>query len=534
MTPANPWRFWWIALGTAWAFDLLFWDKLPGVSVPLWALLILGGVAYLSASEKVRPARAGFVLAVLALLLSVVSFWRAEPFTRFMNIALALGSLLLLAASFRKGYWPFYRLTDYLLAGARLIGGMLARPAVLLRSLFENNTAEEGPGSPLKALWRQTLPVLRGLLLALPVVIVLALLLSSADQIFEDWLNSLLSFLDLKRLPEYLFRGFYVIFILTSLLSGAYLHALLPQGDEKHPAERQDWLRPFLGWVESVVVLVSVNLLFAAFVIIQFQYLFGGQANINAAGYTYSEYARRGFGELVAVAVISLLLYTTLCAITRQDDRRRKVTFSILAGMLMTLVLVMLGSAYLRLSLYEQAYGFTRLRAYTHVFIIWLGLLLAALVVIEALSRRERLAIVLLVTAFGFTLSLAGLNVDGFIAAQNIERARAGEALDASYLSGLSSDAVPVMLNAFHSGGLPQQDKEALGRELTCRIVESFSQDDWAWPSFHLGEYQSGALLLRSQDALSDYRIIKTPVGYEISIRGGEPEACRPTFWDDF
>ena len=304
MMPANPWRFWWVALGTAWAFDLLFWGKQPGVSVPVWVLLILGGVASLAVGEKKRPARAGFVLAGLAVLLSVVSFWRAEPFTRFMNIVMALGCLLLLAASFRSGYWPYYRLTDFLLTGLRLLGGMLGRPSKMQRALMAVNKEDEDARSSLKTLWRQALPVLRGLLLALPVVIVFALLLSSADPIFGDWLGNLLSFLDLDRIPEYIFRAFYVIVILAYLLNGAYLHALLPSGKEKPPAERQDWLRPLLGWVESVVVLLSVNLLFIAVVAIQFQYLFGGEANINAAGYTYSEYARRGFGELVAVAVV--------------------------------------------------------------------------------------------------------------------------------------------------------------------------------------------------------------------------------------
>ncbi len=45
--------------------------------------------------------------------------------------------------------------------------------------------------------------------------------------------------------------------------------------------------------------------------ILQFTYLFGGTDNINVEGFTYSEYAVRGFFELVAVAVISLILFYT-------------------------------------------------------------------------------------------------------------------------------------------------------------------------------------------------------------------------------
>ena len=38
--------------------------------------------------------------------------------------------------------------------------------------------------------------------------------------------------------------------------------------------------------------------------------------------------------------------------------------------------LIVLVSAFMRLNLYESAYGFTRSRIYSHVFIIWLGILL--------------------------------------------------------------------------------------------------------------------------------------------------------------
>ncbi len=104
----------------------------------------------------------------------------------------------------------------------------------------------------------------------------------------------------------------------------------------------------------------------------------------------------------------------------RTETQRR--TFSILGVVLVGLVIVMLISAYQRLVLYEMAYGFSRLRTYTHVFMIWLGLLLVAVVVLEA-TRRERAAgLAMLLTAVGFILSSGLLNVDAFIVQRNIQR----------------------------------------------------------------------------------------------------------------
>ena len=64
-----------------------------------------------------------------------------------------------------------------------------------------------------------------------------------------------------------------------------------------------------IGIIEIGTVLGAIDLLFLSFVIVQFRYLFGGHALVQATtGLTYAEYARRGFFELVAVAALVLPL----------------------------------------------------------------------------------------------------------------------------------------------------------------------------------------------------------------------------------
>ena len=60
-----------------------------------------------------------------------------------------------------------------------------------------------------------------------------------------------------------------------------------------------------LGIVELGIVLGLLDVLFLAFVLVQFRYLFGGAELVQvSATLTYAEYARRGFFELVAVAAL--------------------------------------------------------------------------------------------------------------------------------------------------------------------------------------------------------------------------------------
>lgn len=73
---------------------------------------------------------------------------------------------------------------------------------------------------------------------------------------------------------------------------------------------------------------------------------------------------------------------------------------------LVTLLLIMLFSAFRRLGLYEAAYpGFSRLRTYTHVFLIWIGLLLIVTIALEIIHKERMFMFAALVASFGFAIS---------------------------------------------------------------------------------------------------------------------------------
>ncbi len=190
----------------------------------------------------------------------------------------------------------------------------------------------------------------------------MAALLASADPVFNQQVQNLFQYLRVEKLAEYLYRLSYII-LLAYLFAGVLLYALLSSSKERVTSTGALRLSPFLGWLEAVTVLACVDLLFVFFVAIQFRYFFGGQANINLEGFTYAAYARRGFGELLAVAFISLLLFLVLSWVTRRQADRSRRLFSAMGILLVALVAVILVSAFQRLLLYEAAYGFTRLRA---------------------------------------------------------------------------------------------------------------------------------------------------------------------------
>jgi fumarate reductase subunit C len=290
-------------------------------------------------------------------------------------------------------------------------------------------------------------------------------------------------------------------------------------------------------------VLGSVVALFIVFVIIQFQYFFGGQANIHIEGYTFSEYARKGFGELVAVAFFSLLLLLGLGAITRRESESQRRVFSSLGVVLVGLVIVMLFTAFQRLGLYEMAYGFSRLRTYTHVFMIWLGLLLVVVVLLEITRRERAVGLAMLLALLGFIISLNLLNVDSFIVKQNIQReirgvndaafAQGRADLDAQYFLDLSDDAVPSLVNAYQSQPLPDSVKEKIGASLVCiRYTRHLDEREFPWQSFHFSRYFADRALAEVGQELDTYKILDKDLPVLVETPTGEEFSCWQYYYD--
>ena len=182
---------------------------------------------------------------------------------------------------------------------------------------------------------------------------------------------------------------------------------------------------------------------------------------------------------------------------------------------MVALVGVMLFSAFQRLVLYEAAYGFSRLRTYTHVFMLWLGVLLAVVVVLDLLRKERLFALSALLASIGFAVTLSLLNVDGFIAQQNVARAVQGQGLDVAYLASLSSDSVPVLVKEFQDQSLPGYTRDAVGAVLFCHEQVSSGKADPNWRSITLSGWQADQALQRVQSKMDAYQVVDTdwPVG---------------------
>lgn len=413
-------------------FDWLFFEKVPGISVFLFTALILGILFGLAWYFKYQVNKSVYWLAPVTVFFSLMVFVRANEFLAFVNICLVL-YLLLMTAQLMRGSTKLlqqYRLGQYfdlLFTPLQIIGEFWQ---FVLRALTYRPTGKHS-----------VTPIIRGLILSIPVLAIFLALLSSADTVFREHIGSLF---DLNLSADAV-GHLIMIGVVTSLFIGAYALIFMPskQPKAKELSERKTFS---LGATEASTILGSVGFLFLTFVLVQFTSFFGGSDHVMSTGETYADYARKGFFQLIAVAAISLGLLLGIKKAAAFRTLSQTTIFKWLSGGLIAEVMIIILSAHLRLGLYEEAYGFTTLRLWSHIFIFWLIAAFALLAVhIYREQSDQRFAFNMFMSVLGFFAVINLINPDAFIAKQNINRLDETGKIDMHYLGNLSADATPAV-----------------------------------------------------------------------------------------
>ncbi len=249
-----------------------------------------------------------------------------------------------------------------------------------------------------------------------------------------------------------------------------------------------------LGTVEIAVVLGLINLLFLSFVIFQVPYLFGGMDLVqNTPGFKLAEYARRGFGELVAVSALVLPMLLASHWLIRKENLFTEKLFRVLAGVQIGLLFVIMASAVQRLVLLtgNLGYGMTTVRLYPMIFMIWLAIVFVLFGATVMRGARQHFAWAALWSAFLVLGATHVLNPDAFIVKTNIALAEQGREFDGSYNSELSDDALPILMGSFES--LNTDAQQTVIRRVAKRYCQKLNEGDLR--SWNYSREQASGLL---------------------------------------
>ncbi len=316
-----------------------------------------------------------------------------------------------------------------------------------------------------------------GVGLAIPVLVLMFLLLSSADIVFRTAADRVL-------------EGFEYgdIIGMTSMAAAVFLavYCILAYLCKKEIKEEVKDLRTGEPLI-AIPVGALLTLMYLVFSGIQIVYLFLGNMELPA-GYTYAQYAREGFFQLLAVSVLNLIFVLAGLYYFKSS----KVLKGILTVMSLC-TFVMIASSAFRMIIYIQYYYLTFLR----ILVLWSLLVLFLLfagVMVYIVKENFHLFRYSMIVVTCLYIALSFSHPDYWIAKVNLASTEENRSdffkgepyMDYVYLSGLSADAAPVMLPWIEENGYSFETYYSLSLYDTWLMED----DEKGWCAFSYLERQ--------------------------------------------
>lgn len=457
-----------------------------GVNFALWVLMLGAFVAVLAWESRAFGGGGRGLLALL-LLFSATLVWRDSTALNLLSVLALLVTFALIVLRAQGGAVVVAYLADYFLGGLIALLNAAYGP---FRLILGELPWQQGFGTVAS---RRTLSVGLGTLLALPLLLVFGALFMSADAVFSALVKDFLD-IDFAQL-----LGHALLIAFLAWTTCGYLRGVL-FGKERDWVPRLDRQLFTLGITEVGIVLGLLNLLFLLFVVVQFEYFFGGASLVRVTqGLTYAEYARRGFFELTAVSALVMPVLLSAHWVLDKSRPRAERIYRGLAGFLLVMLAVIMASALQRMRLYQQEYGLTEQRLYPTAFMLWLAVVFVWFTLTVLRGRRERFAFGAMVAGFALIVGLHLLNPDAFIVRANAARLAEGRKFDARYATRLSADAVPGLLSVLPN--LPPADRCVVATHLLRRWPAAGGADwrTWNYPRARaFGMVREDAVRLRA------------------------------------
>jgi hypothetical protein len=462
-------------------FDRFFFDKAFGISYFIFIGLCVGFFLW-SVRDRIsfRKSFGWFLLIPIALLSFSFAVHTMEVFYLFnfltVMVLMIASSILIVKPGLKWDSSSF--IIEMLIKGIANVFNNISKPFTILKASIKRVKVikmEEGKKQ-----------VFIGILVSLPLLVIIIMLLSSADMVFGYYLSNFTEIF--KDINMEMFVPHTIIILVIAFYLFGYVWGF--KTEEKAVASAS--VASAVTWapVTIITVLVALNILYLVFTMIQFSYLYGGGNVALPAGFTYAEYARKGFFELAAVTFINFIIVLSCLKCVKKDNERALKLVNLLLTVLVAFTLNMLFSANFKLTLYESAFGYTFLRVSVHLFMLLLFIL--CLVVAAGIWYRKIPIVksIIVITIIMYTI-INYLNIDGFIARKNIERYNETGKLDTQYLTSLSYEAVPYLLQLRDNS--ESDIKEIINENLKYR--KEVLNEENSWTEFNFSKNRARKLL---------------------------------------
>lgn len=398
------------------------YKNLSGITVPLFSIAwMFCCVAALNKLE-IKISKISYVYMGVIMLLSIATIFTTSSFSLLFN---GVGIFVLVYMILQGN---FYESRNWRLDG--FIIGMLNMGIQLIVNIF-------APFTHLSVYRKGKINkenkfkyVMIGLGISIPLVIMVLILLISADSIFSSMFTNVFEKINFEDI-----FGISLMFCLGSM--GFY--AVLLGFASKNLKNELIYIKKG----EPVIAITFTSILavvYLVFCLIQIRYLFIGGANALPEAFTYAEYARKGFFQLVFVSIINLAL-VLICIRVFRESKVLKVVLLVISAC----TYIMIASSAYRMVLYVEVYHLTFLRVLVLWFLPLLTLLMTGIIV-TIFNKKFNMFRFSFIVVISFYIVFSYAKPDRIIAEYNINHIDTFTYSDVVYMvDELSYDAAPVI-----------------------------------------------------------------------------------------
>lgn len=315
--------------------------------------------------------------------------------------------------------------------------------------------------------------IIIGLLIAVPFTGIAAALLISADEQFSTMMNNIMD--------GFLSDTFITILqIALGLPAACYIFGMLYANVErKQPQTLSTAWR--LQVIPSLVVfsaVIPLCILYLLFFISQAEYFLSAFRNILPVEFSYAEYARRGFFELLAVSLLNFGVISAMRTFCRRPENKKPTALKFFIILLSVFTLMLIATALSKMVMYINNYGLSLLRVYTSWFMILLAFIFI-MTILREIFPKVRFYSVLSVVFCVMFMVLSWCDVDSIIASYNVSAYQSGKLseMDVNMFYELSASAKPYAEKLL-SDPDPKIRQKALDYVTSMKFSVSLSSPD--------------------------------------------------------
>ncbi len=323
--------------------------------------------------------------------------------------------------------------------------------------------------------------ILKGILITIPIVILIIILLSSADEIFGGFFVDIfihcLNVISNVKIAQIFLK--ILITILVFLYLSCFFDNLINRYESDEKALEEQKNKEFENTTIKMI-LVTLNIIYIVFCIIQIKSLFM-KVNIE----NYAQYARKGFFQLMIVSVINLIVI--LIAKFNKNDKFINIMCLL---MIACTFIILLSSAY-RMRLYESTFGYTLLRLLVYVALFTESILLIPTVIYVLDKPIKLLKVYFVITLFVY-VCINFANIDNIIARKNIDRYFATGKIDLEYLmDNTGTDAISQIIRIRESETETEEEENIKNRVVTyiSNIYTELENEKLDFRNFNISKF---------------------------------------------